>query len=244
MKNTAYACLIVLALGVFMLPAYAQEVAPKVVKGGILNGKATSLPKPEYPAEARAAGLEGLVLVDIEIDETGAVTSALAATDVRKRFKAKPGEAEPTEIQPADPILRAAAEKAALQAKFSPTLLSGEPVKVSGTIVYNFVAHRDEPGIPASINGGVLNGKAISLPKPEYPEAARAVKAEGTVVVQITIDENGDIFSAEATSGHPLLRAAAVEAAKAAKFAPTRLNGEPVKVSGVLTYNFVIDKDN
>jgi TonB family protein len=88
------------------------------------------------------------------------------------------------------------------------------------------------------ISGGVLNGKAISLPKPRYPAVGTAVKASGTVVVQVTIDENGNVISASAVSGHPLLRAAAVEAARDAKFSPTKLSGQPVKVTGVINYNF------
>jgi len=91
----------------------------------------------------------------------------------------------------------------------------------------------------APIRGGVLNGKAISLPRPAYPPLAKAAHASGTVVVQITIDENGDVISARASSGHPLLQAAAVEAARQAKFSTTRLSGRPVKVTGVITYNFV-----
>ncbi|HMQ05039.1 MAG TPA: energy transducer TonB [Pyrinomonadaceae bacterium] len=90
-----------------------------------------------------------------------------------------------------------------------------------------------------SISGGVLNGKAVSLPKPAYPPAARAVNAEGAVSVQVLIGEDGRVESASAVSGHPLLRAAAVEAAKGAVFAPTLLSGTPVKVSGVIVYNFV-----
>lgn len=89
------------------------------------------------------------------------------------------------------------------------------------------------------ISGGVLNGKATSLPKPPYPPAARAVRAAGAVTVQVLIDESGNVVSASAVSGHPLLRAAAVQAARGARFSPTQLSGQPVKVSGVITYNFV-----
>ena len=91
----------------------------------------------------------------------------------------------------------------------------------------------------APISGGVLNGKAISLPKPAYPPIARQAHAAGTVVVQVTIDENGSVISASAVSGHPLLRAVAVAAARGARFSPTKLSGQPVKVTGVITYNFV-----
>ncbi|MFL6468187.1 MAG: TonB family protein, partial [Pyrinomonadaceae bacterium] len=93
--------------------------------------------------------------------------------------------------------------------------------------------------IPNTISGGVLNGKATSLPRPPYPPAARAVRASGAVSVQVLIDEQGNVVSASAVSGHPLLQAAAVAAARGAKFSPTVLSGQPVKVSGVITYNFV-----
>ena len=105
----------------------------------------------------------------------------------------------------------------------------------------------DEPPPPevkptpprAPISGGVLNGKALSLPKPAYPPIARAAHASGTVVVQVLIDENGSVVSAHAVSGHPLLQAAAVGAAKSARFSPTKLSGQPVKVTGVIQYHFV-----
>ena len=91
----------------------------------------------------------------------------------------------------------------------------------------------------APISGGVLNGKAISLPKPAYPPIARAAHAAGTVTVQVLIDENGNVVSAKAVSGHPLLQAVAVSAARQARFSPTKLSGQPVKVTGVIQYNFV-----
>jgi TonB family protein len=100
---------------------------------------------------------------------------------------------------------------------------------------------RTESGVTIRrpIQGGVLNGKAASLPTPEYPAIARAAHASGDVQVKILIDEGGNVIEAEAVSGHPLLRAAAVSAAREAIFTTTRLQGEPVKVSGVLVYNFV-----
>ena len=91
----------------------------------------------------------------------------------------------------------------------------------------------------APVSGGVLNGKAISLPKPAYPPIAKAAHASGTVTVQVLIDENGNVVSAKAVSGHPLLQAVAVGAARQAKFSPTKLSGQPVKVTGVIQYNFV-----
>lgn len=215
----------------------AQENVPRTIRGGVLNGKAVSLPKPEYPEEAKKVGAEGSIAVTVTIDEDGNVTSATAA-DSQPVMKAD--ENVTSEPKPGHLLLCEAAEKAAMAAKFSPTLLSGQPVKVSGVIVYNFVASGGNPeNTVKTVSGGVLNGKAQSLPLPAYPPAAKAVNAGGSVSVQVLIDEEGNVFSAAAVSGHPLLRSAAVDAARQAKFAPTLLNGQPVKVSGILTYNFV-----
>lgn len=102
---------------------------------------------------------------------------------------------------------------------------------------------RPEPTPPTRprppISGGVLNGKATSLPKPAYPAIARAARASGTVTVQVTVDESGKVISARAIGGHPLLQQSAVQAAYGARFSPTQLSGQPVKVTGVITYNFV-----
>ena len=90
------------------------------------------------------------------------------------------------------------------------------------------------------VSGGVMNGKAISKPSPAYPPIAKAARAAGTVTVQILVDEQGRVVSANAVRGHPLLQQAAVAAARQARFSPTLLSGQPVKVSGVVTYDFVL----
>jgi protein TonB len=98
----------------------------------------------------------------------------------------------------------------------------------------------EPPKRTTPVSGGVLNGKAISKPQPAYPPIAKAARAAGTVTVQIVVDESGKVISASAVSGHPLLQQAAVAAARQARFSPTLLSGQPVKVSGVITYNFVL----
>jgi len=91
------------------------------------------------------------------------------------------------------------------------------------------------PGGRPPISGGVLNSKAIYLPLPEVPPG----DVVGTVMVQVLVDEQGTVVSARAISGPAQLHQAAVNAARFARFSPTMLMGEPVKVSGTLTYNFV-----
>lgn len=92
--------------------------------------------------------------------------------------------------------------------------------------------------VPKMISKGVLNGSAISLPKPAYPPMAKQNGVKGSVNVQVVISETGSVISASAVSGHALLKSAAVTAARGARFSPTLLSGTPVKVSGVITYNF------
>lgn len=90
------------------------------------------------------------------------------------------------------------------------------------------------------ISGGILNGKALSLPAPSYPEMAKRARAAGVVEVEVVIDTTGKVISAKATKGHGLLLLAAEQAARQARFTPTLLSGQPVKITGVITYNFTL----
>lgn len=92
------------------------------------------------------------------------------------------------------------------------------------------------------VSGGVLNGTAISLPSPSYPDAARRLRMAGLVSVEVVVDETGKVISAVATSGPAVLRDVAVQAAMRARFSPTKLSGQPVKVSGVINYKFSLSK--
>jgi protein TonB len=90
------------------------------------------------------------------------------------------------------------------------------------------------------VSGGVLNGTAINLPSPSYPDAARRLRMGGLVSVDVIVDETGKVISAVATSGPAVLRDTAVQAAMRARFSPTKLSGQPVKVSGVINYKFAL----
>ena len=72
-----------------------------------------------------------------------------------------------------------------------------------------------------------------------YPALARAAHFSGTVTVQVVIDEQGNVTAAHVVDGHPLLPSVSVAAACQARFSPTLLEGEPVKVTGVIKYNFI-----
>ncbi|HEY6403517.1 MAG TPA: energy transducer TonB [Blastocatellia bacterium] len=91
-----------------------------------------------------------------------------------------------------------------------------------------------------TVSGGVLQGSAIKKVQPPYPPIARAARASGAVQIQVTISEEGRVIEASVIGGHPLLRDSALQAAKQWVFKPTELTGVPVKVQGVLTFNFTL----
>jgi TonB family protein len=121
-------------------------------------------------------------------------------------------------------------------------LTSGTDSNVEPTTV----AIESEPPPPTPrpvlkpVSGGVLNGTALSLPTPSYPEAARRLRTAGIVTVEVVVDEMGKVISAVATSGPGILRDVAVQAALRARFSPTKLSGQPVKVSGLINYKFAL----
>ncbi len=100
--------------------AMLENAGLHVADREVLNGRAISLPRPIYPPSARASRMGGIIVIEVEIDETGRVTKA---NDLCGGF---------------EPLIEAARESA-LHAQFSPTKLSGQPVKVTGTIIYRFV---------------------------------------------------------------------------------------------------------
>ena len=99
-----------------------------------------------------------------------------------------------------------------------------------------------KPEVPKmlKVSQGVLVSKILSLPKPNYPPIAKQLRLQGSVSIQVLIDESGNVVSAKALSGHQVLVRAAEAAAMQARFSPTLLSNQPVKVSGVITYNFVL----
>jgi len=88
------------------------------------------------------------------------------------------------------------------------------------------------------VDAGIINSRAVELPQPRYPEEARKARASGLVQVKVMVDETGRVISAEAVFGPDSLRAAAVEAAKRARFTPVQIGGQPARISGIINYDF------
>jgi len=220
-------------------PSHQPRGVPVVVPGGMSKGIApgeviTKAP-PVYPAVAKQVNASGEVRVEVIIGEDGRVISANAVSG--------------------HPALRSAAEDAARKWVFKPTLLDGRPVKQPGTLSFVFMQPPPPASVPPAaetgaetpkkltVSGGVLQGKAIKKVQPPYPPIAKAARASGAVQVQVTIGETGEVIEATVISGHPLLRDAALQAARQWLFQPTELSGVPVKVQGILTFNFTLSEE-
>ena len=194
--------------------------------------KAVTEVQPTFPAEAKNPVYGDVVRVAVNINKKGVVTAARAFGPLAPCSDLK------------DPVvtsIRRAAEDAAKKYVFEPVLNGGKPIEVGVMIPFRLQPRyvpspADEKKI---IRGGVLNGRALSLPKPDYPAKAKANRVTGAVEVEILISEDGSVISAGSRAGHPDLIDGAVESACAAKFTPTLLSGQPVKVSGIITYNFI-----
>jgi TonB family protein len=199
------------------------------IEKGIVNDKVLVIPTPILNVSPPKN--KQTITVRIVIDENGNVI----------RAKSESGH----------PLIRVAFENAARQAKFLPTFVNPGPIRVKALLVYQF---NPDGTIETNINGsgksqksvkniiiscGVCVQKAVFLPKPEYPQTAKAVNASGTVNIKITIDEKGNVIEAEPSSGHPFLQSSAIKAALKARFMPTLISGKPVKVRTVIVYNFV-----
>ena len=165
-----------------------------------------------------------------------------------------------TEPKPQPPVEVAAAKQPATNkaAQVVPqSSLNGETLSAGNPVEIKNVAS-NQPGSPKvvldsepppsaaprpilrPISGGVLNGAATFLPSPVYPDTAKRMRTSGVVIVEVVIDENGKVISAKASDGPSTLREPAVRAALRARFSPTKLTGQPVKVLGTISYKFTL----
>jgi TonB family protein len=204
----------------------------------VLQGSASySMPQSAIDAE-----IGGSVMVAIRVDETGKPTNAVLVS----------GPMWPCGTRPVKALeeLSSTLSDTMRKLRFAPAIKDGKPTTKDIGLRVELKNPRLAPKPaeidpatgkpkPRHISGGVLNGKAKHLEKPAYPAEARANRDSGAVTIQVLINEEGKVIRAGAVSGAPTLQFAAREAACSSKFQPTTLSGNLVKVSGVLTYNFV-----
>ena len=217
--------------------SYSQDMRPKIL----------SMPEYIIPTEAEKAGITGSVSVIVSVKKDGTVD--------RVDFWSGPSWPCTGDLKGLVDDVRNGVMENFKKAHFSPALRGGVAIDGSTGLrmlvgaAYALVKERSKQKESASGNafvdstdplaGPVINGKAISLPKPEYPGGFNGDKPRGTVEVEVLVGEDGSVLIAGATGGDPRLQKSARKAACKARFSPTLLSGQPVKVSGRITYKFV-----
>jgi TonB family protein len=246
------------------------------VQGGVARSAKIMPPKlvkevePVYPAEARKAGVEGVVILEATTDLYGQIANVKVLRSI--------------------PALDQAAKDAVQQWVYEPMIIDGKPRPVVFTVtvsfklddkektagggvvggVYGGVSTGVEGGVAGGVEGGVKGGVAggvvgaqelkkfegdavravgdIQPPKlikevfPKYPEVARQARVEGIVILEAKIDEQGDVIDAKVLRSIPLLDQAAMDAVKQWKYEPLTIGGKARKVIFTVTVRFVLSE--
>lgn len=194
------------------------------------------------PQSAIDAEIDGAVVVGVSVDEQGKPSRVWIAAGPRWPCGKSPGKALDELSETLIETLK--------KVTFTPALKKGKQTGADIGMTMELKNPKLQPPpveidpvtgkVKAQmISGGVMNGKALSLPKPEYPTAAKRNRDGGSVSVQVVIDERGNVLRAGTLNGAATLQYASRDAACNAQFSRTLLLGKPVKVSGIITYNFV-----
>lgn len=206
-------------------PSIAQKPSDRSpsqvpISGGVLNSEALNLPRPPYPAIAKAAHATGTVTVQVTIDESGRVISAHAVSG--------------------HPLLQQAAVQAAYQAKFPPK-------KLTGVLTYNFYEGMDSARASDSVDESRIyspkdvdvKARILSRPEPIYTEEARRNQVSGTVILRAVFSASGQMTNIRVVSGLPNgLTERAIEAARQIRFTPAMKDGRAVSQYIQIEYNF------
>jgi hypothetical protein len=215
---------------IFLLPGLTVDTRAQ-------NSDPRFLSAPEFvlSEEAVAAGIDGTFKAALAIDQAGVVTEVTIYGGPAWPCNAP----EPTEID----AVRSAVRHHLMSVRFTPAMKSGKPR--AAEVMLDFAigeafkraveiekAKASTAGAAKVVKAGVINGKALRLAKPQSTGIA------GVVTIQVLIDEEGNVAKAGASGGHRYLVERARKAACESKFSPTFLDGKPVKVTGVIMYNF------
>lgn len=224
----------ILSLICAVAPAQTAPADSEPVIKGTTNYK--------LPQSAIDAGIDGNILVAIRINNTGKAEEVGVVA----------GPLWPCGSMPHSALREVSTtlSDTLMKLEFTPAIKRSKPIETTVVLTLKLKNPNILPAKvefdqltgkpkPVTINAGVVNGKAISLPKPEYPAEARMNRDGGAVSIQVVIDEKGKVSRAGAMSGVRTLQYAAREAACGAKFEPSLLQGNPITVMGIITYNFV-----
>lgn len=213
--------LLIFALLLFTVIAYSQN-PPPIEDVAVVS----KLAEPKYPSGVEETGVAGTITVRVAVDEAGNVTSATLMSG--------PGWVCPSVTNPTVNLARQSAKDAALKTKF-------QPMPHPGTAVLRFKFGKQLSDDKArKLERYNIDPPLTPLGTPSASGSdAKTNKVFGTVNVQLIIDVDGSVMSAEPLDGLPALQHSARIKACEAHFSPTLRNGQPVRVTGTIKYNFV-----
>lgn len=214
--------------------AFGQEKkssTPVCLAPWVLHARLTHETAPEYPVSALENHIQGDVFVQVLVDENGKVQTAKAENCAN-----------------CSSILGAAAVQTVKKWEYQPAIIGGRPVPVSSWVTFRFKSDGPSIEIPSKvespkpkklrISSGVAEANLIHKVEPQYPLMAKASHIQGDVVMQCTIDKEGNMANLKAISGPPALAQAALDAVKQWKYKPYTLNCDPVEVETTITVKF------
>jgi TonB family protein len=199
--------------------AMAQQASIGISDNVSKPTKLVKMVKPAYPAEAKAAGIQGAVKLELVVGKDGRVQSARTLSG--------------------PPELAGAATDAVKQWEYQPAVQNGEPVEFMVQVDVNFALGGDPP---THVKGSDQQQKLVKQPRPVYPPEAKAAGIQGRVRLRATIAKDGTVKALETLEGEPVLVTAAVEAVKQWEYKPTEVDGRPVEVITDIDVNFTLAK--
>ncbi len=218
--------------------ATGPSTGPMLVSSGVMAQQATFQPAPAYPPIAKAAHVQGAVVLRAIVSPEGAV--------------------QHLQVISGAPMLTSSALDAVKTWTYKPYLLNGRPVTVDTIITVHYTlppesaATADDPGAaaavrphgPVRVSSGVAAGMAISQPAPMYPEEAKAEHVQGVVVLHAVISKGGEVENLQVVSGPKELVASAIDAVSQWRYNPYLLNGEPTEVETTINVNYTLADDS
>jgi len=206
----------------------APTVSTLAISTEELSQKLLSRVIPRYPVEAKTRGVQGEVLLAVNVNVKG--------------------EVENVQIKKGHPLLVRAAVDSVRQWKYAPYIIDDAAVPVSSTVFVNFALsdpakQGDQPNGPTTIRlgGNVMAAKLVSRIEPVYPLEAKQKGVEGEVLFEVTIDEQGEVIEVQVLGGNAILVAAAYDAVRHWRYTPVFLNGNPVRAKANVSIKFELN---
>ena len=244
-----------LLAGCALLVASQETPAPVEVPAQAMQSLLIRRVAPVYPPLARQARIQGIVTLKVIVSKDGEVRAAEpvsghpmlapAAIAAVKQWRYTPymQDGEPVEVTTTIQVHFQIADKPPVSsADGAHPDNSGIPALDGGIAGAVDAATTPLPAPPqrVRVSSGVASGLIVSKVPPRYPEDAREARVQGTVVLKVNIDKEGNVYKTELITGHPLLAPAAIEAVRQWKYKPYLLNEVPVEVETQVQVNFVL----